>query len=402
MLAKARGRTRPKALAIIETHPVQYRAPVYRALHERFQIPVTVIYGSDFSVTGYYDTEFRSEFAWDTDLTSGYPHMFLSTTADGGARNYSGVSARGLYRSLRRLDPAAILLVGYSPRFHQWGCLHAWRSGRAVLFRGETADRAQSGDGLVGRLRARVLSAFYERCDRLLYIGQRSRDHFVNYGCSDEKLVFSPYCVDISPFQVDEESRARLRAPARESLGVAENDNVLLFSGKLSERKGPDLLIQAVSRFSAEERAKTLIVFLGDGEMLPALEDAAGKSGVKMRCLGFQNQKSISPWFHAADLLILPSRRLETWGLVVNEALHHGLPCVVSDSVGCSPDLIVPGATGEVFDTGSCDALAAAIAKALNLKGRPDIREACRKRIAAYSIEKAAEGIARAYEAAIA
>jgi glycosyltransferase involved in cell wall biosynthesis len=42
----------------------------------------------------------------------------------------------------------------------------------------------------------------------------------------------------------------------------------------------------------------------------------------------------------AADCLALPSDHDETWGLVVNEAMASGLPCVVSDACGCNEDLI--------------------------------------------------------------
>ena len=45
-------------LAVIETHPIQYHAPVYRAVQSEFGISVTAIYGSDFSVVGYRDQEF--------------------------------------------------------------------------------------------------------------------------------------------------------------------------------------------------------------------------------------------------------------------------------------------------------------------------------------------------------
>ena len=45
-------------LAVIESHPVQYHAPVYRAVQRDFGVPVTAIYGSDFSVAGYRDREF--------------------------------------------------------------------------------------------------------------------------------------------------------------------------------------------------------------------------------------------------------------------------------------------------------------------------------------------------------
>jgi glycosyltransferase involved in cell wall biosynthesis len=128
-----------------------------------------------------------------------------------------------------------------------------------------------------------------------------------------------------------------------------------------------------------------------------ALEQlAAGSPAIRARFTGFQNQTQLSPYYHAADLLALPSRS-ETWGLVVNEALHHGVPCVVSEGVGCAPDLIEPGITGEIAATGSAESLAAAINRALALVGRPEIRERCCDKVSGYTVEKAAQGIAQAY-----
>ena len=56
--------------AIIETHPIQYHAPVYRYLAEELGIPLSIVYGSDFSVAGCQDEKFGSSFAWDTDTAS--------------------------------------------------------------------------------------------------------------------------------------------------------------------------------------------------------------------------------------------------------------------------------------------------------------------------------------------
>jgi hypothetical protein len=70
------------SLAVIETHPVQYHAPVYRELQKTWGIPVTAIYGSDFSVAGYRDREFGATFAWDSDLLSGYSSIFLDRVVD--------------------------------------------------------------------------------------------------------------------------------------------------------------------------------------------------------------------------------------------------------------------------------------------------------------------------------
>jgi glycosyltransferase involved in cell wall biosynthesis len=137
---------------------------------------------------------------------------------------------------------------------------------------------------------------------------------------------------------------------------------------------------------------------LGDG---PLREDvqrlAQAAPSIRVRFLGFQNQTHLSRYYHAADLLVLPSRHGETWGLVVNEALHHGVPCVVSESVGCAPDLIEARVTGNTFETGSVTTLADALVNAMSLIGRAETRERCRQHVSRYSIIGAARAIAEAY-----
>jgi glycosyltransferase involved in cell wall biosynthesis len=387
-------------LAVIETHPIQYHAPVYRAVQRDFGIPVTAIYGSDFSVVGYRDAEFDSTFAWDSDLLEGYSSLFLARVAQGGARSAEEVLTRGLGQALRRLAPSAVLLVGYSPRFHQLACLRAWQTHRPLLLRAETTDHALARGSIKMWLRDRALQWFYHRCERLLYVGQRSNQHFRRLGCPDDKLVFSPYCVDTTPFELGEADRRRLRSTTRRALGIAPEQKVVLLSGKLVHRKRPDLLLHAIKRLPRHRRERLHVLVLGSGNQQAAFEALADESPpVAVTCLGFHNQTRLSAYYHAADLLVLPSEFAETWGLVVNEALHHGVPCVVSDAVGSAPDLIHPGVTGEIFETGSAHSLAAALERAWPLMGRVDVRQNCRGEVGGYTVAKAAEGIARAYEA---
>src|SRR6185503_14910614 len=54
--------------------------------------------------------------------------------------------------------------------------------------------------------------------------------------------------------------------------------------------------------------------------------------------VGFLNQTKISKAYVAADCMVLPSDAGETWGLVINEAMASGLPCVVSKMCGCGED----------------------------------------------------------------
>lgn len=385
-------------LAVIETHPVQYHAPVYRALQQRFGVPVTAIYGSDFSVAGYRDPEFGVSFAWDNDLLSGYSTEFLSRVASGGASRYEQVTARGLSGVLQALRPEAALILGYSPRFHRVAWFEALRAGCRVLFRGETNDEARSRGWLKSQARRTALKLAYQSCDRLLYIGERSRQHFLGLGISPDRLVFSPYCVDTSPFQCGEPARAEVRDATRERLSIGPRDRLLLFAGKLSERKGVDLIVRAVRRLPQPARDGIVIGFLGDGQLRDRLaSDANEDPVVRARFLGFQNQHALSAFYHAADVLLLPSRSSETWGLVVNEALHHGIPCLVSDRVGCAADLVRPGTTGEICTADSVEALSAAIDRALSLCDRRDVRDACRDAVSRYTVDEAAAGIAAAY-----
>lgn len=384
-------------LVVLETHPVQYHAPVYRAVQEQFNVPVTAIYGSDFSVAGYLDREFGASFAWDTDLLSGYEAIFLSRVEVGGAGRYEDVSPKGLRRTLRQVAPSAVLITGYGGRFNRAAVYEALKGGYPILFRGETTDHTRARNQLKAFAREKILSWLYQRCSGLLYIGERSRQHYKRLSCPDGKLYFSPYCVETSPFEVDEQARESLRANTRRELGVGEEKIALLFSGKLSLHKGPDLLLRAVKRLPLTLRHKIIVLFLGSGQLREEAQRLAESEPlIATRFLGFQNQTQLSRFYHASDFLVLPSRG-ETWGLVVNEALHHGLPCIVSEKVGCAPDLIDAGVTGFVFKK-SEEYLATTIDQALPLAGRLDVRQACREKVRAYSVQEAAKGIAEAYK----
>src|SRR5262249_54051905 len=152
----------------------------------------------------------------------------------------------GLREHLRRLSPSAVMILGYSPRFHREAWHEARRLGQPLLFRGETSDEAPSRGGLKSGLRRAALGRAYRNCGRPLYIGVRSREHFDRLGVPADRLVFSPYCVDTTPFEMDESARERLRPPTRHELGISDDRLVVLYSGKLSERKGVDILVRAL------------------------------------------------------------------------------------------------------------------------------------------------------------
>ena len=126
----------------------------------------------------------------------------------------------------------------------------------------------------------------------------------------------------------------------------------------------------------------------------------AAVPAVSARFVGFQNQTQLSQYYHASDLLAIPSRSAETWGVVVNEALLHGLPCVTTTAVGCHEDLIVPKVTGATCKPHEVAPLAKALESVLHFGNTLETRRRCREVVARFSTFAAARGIAKGYQAA--
>ncbi len=384
-------------LAIFETHPVQYHAPVYQALAKQ-DIEFEVVYSSDFSVRGYHDREFQANFAWDTDLLGGYRSRFLRDVAHGGATCYELVRAEGISSALASLQPSAVLCLGYRVPFDAGVIRSTNRLRLPLMMRSEASDSALNRNRLKAWLRDWILQRLYKRCKRLLYVGVNNRHHYRRLGVPDCKLTFSPYCVSTSAFQYDLSCRGPSRRAMRRRLNIDDDAICIMFCGKLSKRKGVDLLLQAVKRLPLPTRSKVTLLMVGEGVLRAELTAlASSPPAVSMQITGFKNQHELSPYYHASDLAVLPSIQSETWGLVVNEALLHGVPCVVSDRVGCAPDLIEPDVTGQVFRAGDVDNFCEALVKSLLLLDTKKVADACQARVAGYSVELAARGIREAF-----
>jgi glycosyltransferase involved in cell wall biosynthesis len=144
--------------------------------------------------------------------------------------------------------------------------------------------------------------------------------------------------------------------------------------GKLEEKKRPLDIVHAANLLREQHNKSIHLLFAGSGQLKPSLQASTetvfdpdkppGGKGPPASFTGFLNQSEIVDAYVAADLLILPSDARETWGLVVNEALACGLPCIVSDQVGCAEDLVEPVDPHLVFPCGDAKQLATAIAHA--------------------------------------
>ena len=177
-------------------------------------------------------------------------------------------------------------------------------------------------------------------------------------GVPEARIHDCPYFIDNQRFAAAAVQFSQQRNALRQAWGIPADVPCFLFSGKLIPKKHPLDLLRALS-LAIQQGAKAHVLVAGSGELMDQARALVERQRLPVTFAGFLNQSELVRAYIAADCLVLPSDYGETWGLVVNEAMACGLPAIVSDQVGCGPDLVRTGETGAVFPMGDITALAA-------------------------------------------
>lgn len=146
------------------------------------------------------------------------------------------------------------------------------------------------------------------------------------------------------------------RGSFRKELGIGEGEKVVLFLGRLSEKKSPDLLLQAFAALAQESGGEHLrLVYAGpdEGGMKARVEQMAVQLGVasEVRFTGPIFGEAKWAAYRDADVFVLPSQN-ENFGNTAAEAAAAGTPVVVTEQCGIAPlladvaGLVVPHDAG--------------------------------------------------------
>lgn len=382
--------------ALFATHPIQNQVPWFRGLAREPELELRVYFGMipDALQQG---AGFGIPFEWDVPLVAGYEHEVLRNVARRpGLSAFAGCDTPEVGDALRAWGPDVAILTGWNSKMlvqAWWACVlqHIPR-----IVRGESNSlRARPA---WKRAAHRVwLTGF----DRFLAIGAANRDFYLRAGVPASRIHDCPYLVDNEQLATAAAALRARRDELRRRWAIPDRATCFLFCGKLVAKKRPLDLLTALER-ATRAGANAHVFVVGDGELMGAARTFASGHALSASFAGFLNQSEIAGAYVAADCLVLPSDAGETWGLVVNEAMACGLPAIVSDCVGCAPDLVEPGITGEVYPMGDVAALAGkleafaadpAAVRAMGVRARERVRTA-------YSVERAVAGTLDAIRAA--
>lgn len=377
-------------LLLFDTHPIQYRAPVFRDFCARNQEAQILFFNPAFDGAKWWFHEVGKipKQDWNLPLMQGYPSQVLEL---------GNLSLWQRYRKIQEVlfqnRPKAVAIFGYYLPEHWILRWVAKRLDIKILFIGETFKNSS----VFWRkpVQSALRKYFFSGVDCFLSIGEKNNQYYRSLGVAESKIVKAKYCVDNSFFEEPVEKSSALRKKWREKHQIPENAFVVLFVARLFERKRPQDLIELHRQL--QKHAHFYTVVIGNGPLLESLKEQTSQLE-RVRFLGFQNQNETKMAYHGADVLFLPSE-FETWGLVANEAAACRRATVASDTCGVAEDLVLDGKTGFVFPLGQVEK---AVQKLEPLVLNPTLckqlgEQAYKKVQEQYSVQNFSQALSQAY-----
>ena len=324
--------------------------------------------------------ERRSEFGYETASVE-------VQRAPGGHDVAATVALRRVIAGFGGAD----VLHGHSSKAGALARLGRWSRARRVVYtphawytqNPELGSASRGAYQLIERALATVT-------DRIISVSRDEAEQAVALGIGRRKLVLIDNGIETrTPERV-----ARTRAATRSRLGIAADDVVVGFLGRLAPQKAPDVAVR-VFRQILDARPATRIVLAGDGPDAERVRALLGELGIADRVLALPvaSGPDVIPAF---DLFLMTSR-YEGFPYVLLEALAAGC-AIVTTRVGGVVDCVVDGVNGRVVESLDPDPIARAVLAIVQDPARlAAMRVQARERAALFSIDRMLDRTADLY-----
>ena len=198
-----------------------------------------------------------------------------------------------------------------------------------------------SGKGLKERFKKYLM----EKADMFITGMGGDDDYFLKYGATKDKLkpyhFTSSYANDIDNDVVSPNEKQLIK----KELGIPSM-KMILYVGQFIHRKGVDILLNAFKGLDNDA-----CLYLIGGSLTKEYKNIINNYGIKnVFCVDFIHKNKLRQYYQAADLFVMTTRE-DTWGLVINEAMEHGLPVITTNRCVAGNYLIENGVNGYIIET---------------------------------------------------
>ncbi len=355
-----------------------------------FELKVFYTWGEE-SIKPKFDPDFGRVVEWDIPLLQGYQYQFVKNVSKNpGSHHFFGIENRDLIKDIDSWGADVVWVWGWSFKSHMKVIRH-FHNRIPVWFRGDSTLIDEVDSPIWKKILRKIfLSWVYKKVDLAFYVGENNMNYFLQHGLTSNKLIRAPHAVDNARFSDWNEELESDLITWKESLGIAENELVVLFVGKLEPKKNPNFILDLAALLPSP-KFKFLIV--GDGVLGDELKQKA-KDDNRILFLPFQNQSKMPSVYRLGDVMVLPSLGPgETWGLAMNEAMACGIPIFGSSKCGGSIDLI-DDSCGLIFDPRDLNAVVNQLnALADNPEALANLKAGAFKKIQQFRYDKIVDAV---------
>lgn len=344
-------------VAFVVTHPIQYYVPLFRALSFANKFELKVFYTWGETSLQKYDPAYNKIIKWDIPLLDGYDYEFLhNTSADPGTHHFKGIINPDVLNKINEYSPDKIVIYGWNYDSHL-KVLKYFKNKVPIYFRGDS-HLINNKLSIRTFIRKVYLSYIYKHIDFAIAVGVNNKKYYKWAGLKNKQILFAPHAIDNKKFEITDSKKV---SSIRTDLNIPDDYTIFLYCGSFEDRKRVSDLILAKSKLSNE---KCSLVIVGAGKNDTFLFDLANQQNDKnIHFIGFVNQSELPSYYALSDVFVLPSE-IETWGLVINEAMAAGLAIIASDKVGAADDLVTNN--GFQYKCGSISDLLEKMLKLIN------------------------------------
>lgn len=335
-------------IAIITTHPIQYQVPLFKELSKFKKFTPYIFFATDLGINKEkINKDFNLKFSWNIKMLSGYKFFFSKNNI----WNNWFLSFANLEEKLDRIKCKYVLILGWNKAIYYQAILYAIKKKIPIFLRGENNLELRQ-NFFKKFIKKIIFRFFFSLFTGIFYIGKLNKIFYQFYGISENKLIAAPYFIDNNFFYQKKKKY--------------KNVFNILFVGTFIDRKRPFDILKVAKILKNYKDIK--FTFIGSGPLLSNCQKWARKNFLfNVNFRGFQNQRQIKNTYAYSHILV-NSSSYETWGLVVNEAMSAGLPCIITNKTGCAADLIREGKTGYTYEVNDLISLKKYILRIYNNK----------------------------------
>lgn len=338
---------RRRKLLVLQTHPIQYYAPIYRALAQRDRIEVKVIYLTDAGAKAHHDPGFGQQISWDIPLLEGYEYHILQPDTEITHRNFWQRHDSNLVRVLAEERPDWILLYGYASRMNWSALTWARRYKICVAYTSDTNIRLMRR-GWRGLAKQFFIRWYFKQIDTFLSPSEANRDYLLALGAQTSKIRWCPFAIEFKRFKAD--------SPLN-----TINHIDFIWVGKMIAVKRPMDFVNAIAELLHRGHQQVSARMIGSGPMFNHVLNGAETISTKktISFSGFVNQLALPAELHRGRIFVFTSEG-DQYGLATTEASACSLALIVADINGCvgTTASAQPNVNTLIYPAGDIQALA--------------------------------------------